>query len=637
VLTGRARIRVTYTGAETRYGDIVRSLQAQRHERTPLQQAIGSLVRTLIVAAVAICVALAATRIYQGHGIVDAVVSAVTLAVAALPEEFPVVFALFLGVGVYRLARQQALVKRAVVVENIGRVTCICSDKTGTLTEGRLRLVHVVPAEGIDEARLLAAAATASRAGSGDPLDVAIAEAAPRAAGTVLATFPFTEARRREVAVVRTPSRALLCAAKGAPETILSMTCMASERRAAWLTTTRDFAVAGHKVIACCERTLAAEAPLESEPDDDYTFLGLLAFEDPVRDGAAAAVAAAQRAGIRVLMLTGDHPATSQAVAEQLGLGSGAPRVIEGDDLGVLLERGGAAVSGVDVVARAMPAQKLALVEALQRAGEIVAVTGDGVNDAPALQRADIGIAMGERGTRTARDVAAIVLLDDNFRTIVRAIAEGRQLLRNLQLSFAYLLMIHIPLVLTAALIPFAGFPLLYLPAHIVWLELVIHPTAVLAFQRAAGPADLQVLNRTTHTRFFDGRDWLVVGAVGALLTLSLVDGYARGLGVLQAVEHARSTALATLLAASAAIACGLTGLRSRVAWWLGAGAVISALVLIQVEPIARLLHLSPLHADDWLVATGSGLAAGALSALLAYRGRLGIRERSSASATSAA
>ena len=628
MLTGEARLRVVFTGAETIYGEIVRSALAGRHERTPLQVAIESLVKVLVVVAIAICAALAATRLLQGHGFVDAVMSALTLAVAALPEEFPVVFAFFLGVGVHRLARHQALVRRAVVVENIGRVTCICCDKTGTLTEGRLRLAHVVPFGDITADRLLAVAATASRMGSGDPLDAAILAASRGVPGDPVATFPFTEDRRRESAAIRTHEGAVLCATKGAPETILAIASLTAHHRTAWIDRMKALAATGHKVIACAERAFEADVWSGGEPDRGHTFLGALAFEDPVRDGAAAAVANAQAAGIRVIMVTGDHPATARAVAVELGLGAEVPRVVEGDELGPLLEREGAAgLRDIDVIARALPAQKLDLLRALQRAGEIVAVTGDGVNDVPALQGADVGIAMGERGTRSAREVASIVLLDDNFRTIVRAIAEGRQLFRNLRLSFAYLLMVHIPLVITAALIPFAGFPLLYLPAHVVWLELIIHPTAILAFQQAAPHAALTAADRGVSARFFDRRDWLLIGAVGTLVTVALSAGYARSLGSEQTVEHARSMALAVLIIASATVTTGLSRLRGRAAWGLATTAIGSAVVIMQVPQLAALLHLEPLHGGDWLVALASGLAAGSLSAAFAHeRRRPGVR-----------
>jgi Ca2+-transporting ATPase len=619
LLTGEAKLRVVHTGGETLYGQIVRSAQADEHERTPLQQAIGSLVGVLIAGAAIFCLALAAARYYQGHGAIDALLSAVTLAVAALPEEFPVVFTFFLGVGVYRLAQRQALVRRAVVVENIGRITCICSDKTGTLTEGRLHLTHVVPAEGIDRERLLRAAAVASREASSDPLDQAVLETVPKVDATVIATFPFTEDRRREVAIVQLEAGPLLCAAKGAPETIFAMSQLPDVERTNWQRRVQDLAAAGHKVIACAERAVADWAG--GEPDRGYVLLGLLAFEDPVREGVADAVKRAQAAGIRVIMITGDHPATARTIAGEIGIGATPPRVIEGEDLASIFVRTRpAAIPPVDVIARAVPAQKLDLVRMLRQAGEIVAVTGDGVNDVPALQGADVGIAMGERGTRTAREVASIVLLDDNFRTIVRAIAEGRQLFENLRLSFTYLLMIHLPLVLTAALIPLAGFPLLYLPVHIVWLELIIHPTALLVFQQLAPAEPLQKVRRAAKLRFFSAWEWSVIGLVGGIITVAIALSYGRILGMGQSVEHARTMALVALIVASATVTAGLTRFQSRAALLVVALAIGSALAFVQIPFLARAFHLDPLHWDDWLVAAASGLVAGSLSAAFPWR-----------------
>src|SRR5690606_39136505 len=232
LLGGTARVRIAYTGGDTVYGQIVRLAVQGSHARTPLQLAIARLVATLLVAAVVICLLLAGIRLYQGHGIVDALLSAVTLAVAALPEEFPVVFTFFLGAGVYRLARRQALVRRAVAVENIGRVTCICSDKTGTMTEGRLALVHRLPAAGLDADALLGLAALACRGDSGDPLDEAIlALVAPAVEGAPgpLRVFPFTEARRRETALWPAAGGAVRAVTKGAPETVLALCTLAPE------------------------------------------------------------------------------------------------------------------------------------------------------------------------------------------------------------------------------------------------------------------------------------------------------------------------------------------------------------------------------------------------------------------------
>jgi Ca2+-transporting ATPase len=490
-------------------------------------------------------------RLWQGFGFVDALLAAITLAVAALPEEFPLVFAAFLGVGVYRLARRRALVRRAVAVENIGRITCICTDKTGTLTEGRVRLSHLVPADGVARERLLHAAAGASGPDSGDPVDAAIAALA----GPVPAaeTFPFTEARRRQVGLVDGPD-GRVAVMKGAPETVLARCGLEPGAAAAWRDRIAALAAEGHKMLACADRSVGRDAA--AEPDAGYTFLGLLAFEDPLRAGVADAIAAARRLGIRVIMLTGDHPATAVAIAAELGLGEGRPSVREGD----------AVVADdaplPDVVARCLPAQKLVLVQRLKRQGECVAVTGDGINDVPALRAADVGIAMGERGTRAARDAAAIVLLDDDFSTLVRAVAEGRQLFANLRASFAFLLVVHIPLVLTAALLPLAGQPLPYLPVVIVLLELAIHPLALLAFQQAAD--DLPSPLAAGGARLFHRGQlvWLLAG--GSLATVALAVGWYMRID--QDVGAARSLLAGLLIALAVGSAAGLSGLRGALA-----------------------------------------------------------------------
>ncbi len=605
VLTGRAGLRVVYTGGETLYGEIVRSAVGGPQPRTPLQQSIAQLVTALVAVAGILCLILAFVRLQQGYGWVDALVSALTLAVAALPEEFPVVFTFFLGVGVYRLARRQALVRRAVSVENIGRVSAICCDKTGTITEGRLRLTHLVPADGVSPERLLFLARLAARGESGDPIDVAIADAiAGRGPSpelpAALATFPFTEDRKRETAVVRNRDGDLLAVTKGAAELVLAMSILDDAGRSAWLERTSGLAQEGHKVLACAWRALDADAWAGGEPDHGFRLAGVLAFEDPLRPGVTEAVGMCRDAGIRVIMVTGDHPLTGCAVAREIGLGGGAPVVVSGDEAERRLTASGTRGLGpVDVVARAVPMQKLALVRALQAAGEIVAVTGDGVNDVPALQAADVGIAMGERGTRSAREVAPIVLLDDNFRTIVGAIAEGRQLFRNLQLSFQYLLMIHLPLVVTAALVPLAGYPLLYLPIHIVWLEIIIHPTALLVFQDLPSPGALRRSRARGAARFFSRWQWLAIMLVGGLATCLVLWGYRSSLGEHGDVGHGRAMALMALTSASAIMTAVLSRLRSWTARLITAGTIISSLLLIETPALAARLHVTPLHAGD--------------------------------------
>lgn len=629
LLTGSATLRVAFTGGETVYGEIVRSAALGARARTPLQGAIASLVTVLVTVASVLCLIMAWARLRQGYGWADALVSAVILATAALPEEFPVVFTFFLGVGVYRLARRQTLVRRAVSVENIGRVSCICSDKTGTITEGRLHLTHLLPAPELAAPRLLFFAAIASRGDSGDPLDAAIlrsanGEGARGLPVELLATFPFTEGRRRESVIVRDPDGALIAAAKGATETILAICELGERERETWNRRMLELAGEGHRVIACAWRPFDERVWTRGTDElaHGYRFAGLLAFEDPVRESVAHAVGLCREGLIHTIMVTGDHPLTARAVAREIGLGGTEPVVISGDEIEARVARGeGATLRRVDVIARAAPAQKLALVKALQDAGEIVAVTGDGVNDVPALQAADVGIAMGERGTRSAREVAAIVLLDDNFRTIVRAIGEGRQLFRNLQLSFLYLLMVHIPLVITAAFVPLAGYPLLYLPVHIVWLEMIIHPTALLVFQELPASERLQPVATGGPARFFSRRDWAVIAAVGGLITAFVVAGYLASLGEGGRVEHGRAMALAVLTLASAALTAVLSGLRTWISRTVAAGTVALSVALVQTPALARLLHLEPLHLGDWTLAAIAAVL-GCTPLVIAFRER---------------
>jgi P-type Ca2+ transporter type 2C len=615
LLTGRAWVRVVFTGEETLYGHIVRLAERGRRGRTPLQGAVASLVGVLAVVAAGLCAALAFVRWRQGHGWADALVSAATLAVAALPEEFPVALTFFLGAGVYRLARRQALVRRAVSVENIGRVTTLCTDKTGTLTEGRPRVARVLPVEGGTAAGLLRVAAGASRREGGDPLDAALLDEAARSGVgreglEVVATHPFTEERRREVAVVR-EGRRLRFLMKGAPERVLAGCELEEEERAEQLARVVALAREGRKVIACASQEMEEAAWRGGEPERGWRLEGLVACEDPVRAGVAQAVRACREAGIHTLMVTGDHPVTARAVARVLGLGGEAPVLLTGEEVEALVSRGdGERLREVDVIARALPAQKLALVTALRRAGEVVVVTGDGVNDVPALQAADVGVAMGERGTRSAREVASIVLLDDDFRTLVGAIAEGRQLFRNLRASFAYLLLVHIPLVVTAALIPLAGYPLLYLPIHIVWVELVIHPTALLVFQAGARTERLERQPRLREARFFTRGDWGEILLAGVLMTGVVVWGYDRSLGSSGEVAHARAVALVSLVAASAFFAGWLSRLRTRTSRWVVGLTLGVSVLLVQVPAVAATLGVTPLHGDDWARAVGGAAVA---------------------------
>lgn len=618
LLTGTAHVRILLVGGDTLYGEVVRSVVLGPQGRTPLQLAVGRLVEILLVAALVTCLLLAGVRLWQGFGWADAFLSAATLAVAAIPEEFPVVLTFFLGTGVFRLARQRALVRRAVAVENIGRASAICSDKTGTITEGRLVFDRAVAASGVEEEWLMTVAGLAARAESGDPLDAAILERAPPiGSGWVrMRLFPFTEDRRRETAFWQRPGEPVLAAVKGAPETVLDLCAMSLAERDWWLETVRGLSAEGKKVIGCGWLVSEEESP--SEPDAGLRFAGLIAVTDPVRPGVREAMAEARRGHIQVVMVTGDHLETAAAIAREAGLANGRPP-ISGDHLEQALTRMNEhELRQLAVVARATPAQKVRLVQALQGAGRIVAVTGDGVNDAPALRAADVGIAMGLRGTRSAREVSQIVLMDDNFSTIVAAIAEGRQLFQNLRMSFAFLLMIHIPLVATAAIIPLLGFSLLYLPVHIVWLELLIHPAAILGFQK---PADGKLAGRMRAPEgFFTGLEWVTIILTGVTITAAVLAVFVLTLHAGEAPDHARSMALVTLVTSLAILLLALTRGATRPARLVAFCSVASAFAFTQVDALAEVAHTHPLPPGDWLVAFIAGLVP-ALGAAFMHRG----------------
>ena len=605
---------------DDKYGEIVRSVAKSTESTTPLQKAIAHLVLTLIIVASIFCAILAMVRFYQGFGLIDAILSAAILAVAALPDEFPVVFTFFLGLGVYRLANKKALVQRGVSVENIGRVTTICSDKTGTITEGRFKLNELLPADAINAQRLLWLASLASRVESGDPLDQAILEEAKSShleLPTGLKTFPFTETRKRETCIISLADGEYLTATKGSPETILTICSLNDSEMKFWRQKINELAAEGYKVIACAE-LLNNAVNLEKEPENGYQFSGLLTFVDPPRKEVFAAVKECLASGIHILMITGDHPETARSIAKSIGLGQGNPKVVLADTAEPYWENNdGQYFLGVDVIARAIPSQKLSVVTALQSINEIVAATGDGVNDVPALKAADIGIAMGERGTQSAREVSDIILLDDNFSSIVNAISEGRQLFTNLKLSFQYLLLIHIPFVISAAMVPLLGFPLLYYPIHIVFIELIIHPTCMLVFQDLPPSKKLSPVSHHAKIQLFSKRNLLGMAIIGVLSTFIVVASNLYINHYYHQEEYARSFAIAVLGFMSAGFTFALSDFKTLISRIVILGTLFFTVLLIELPGLSHYTQMTQLHIKDWLFISFLSLGIAGITRLL--------------------
>ncbi|HKU66246.1 MAG TPA: cation-translocating P-type ATPase [Candidatus Baltobacteraceae bacterium] len=548
--SGRGEAIVTAIGTSTKYGRIGKLMSEMHIGATPIEQIIRRLVSRIGVAVIVLCAAV--VIIERGHGALwpAAIIAGVSLAMAAIPEELPMVYTLYLALGAWRLSKQRALVRRLASVETLGSANVICVDKTGTLTYGRLEVADTWVAPGHEREELISTAALACERDPFDPLDLALLRLAGIVKnGTPLVSYPFDAAHRR-MTQVWPDARGVRIAAKGAVEAIVTLCRLTDDERDEILRTNERFAAEGMRVIAVAGAVHAAAGGDRGSDESGLEFAGLIAFSDPIREDVPAAIADCARAGITVIMITGDHPATAQATARRLGLRS--ERTLTGADLdGMYDTELIAAIAHVRIFARIQPEQKLRIVKALHARGDIVAMTGDGTNDALALREADIGVAMGQRGTEVARSAADLILLDDDFTTIVAAIAGGRRIFRNLRRAFRYLNAFHAPLILSAVVIPFFGVPLLLLPIHLVWLELIVHPTSALVYENdPAGAHDLMTEPpRGRAGELLRRTDWVRPILLGVALTVGSLAIYFLDLQGGLGVDVARGVALACMLA----------------------------------------------------------------------------------------
>jgi Ca2+-transporting ATPase len=591
--------------------------------RTPIERIIRRLVAQIGAVVLLICAVV--ILVEHSHGVLWplAVIAGVSLAMAALPEELPMVYTLYLALGAWRLAKDKALVRRLASVETLGSTSVICVDKTGTLTEGRVEVAGVVAAPGRSEQDVVRAAALASEAAAFDPLDAAVLRNAARFAADgavrVLANeYPFDAAKRFAAKVWRVDDTYRL-ALKGAVEVVLALCPLQEQERARILAQNHELASTGMRVIAVATAALPHADAGAALTERSLEFLGLLAFGDPIRAGVPQALAECRAAGIRVIMITGDHPATAQYVARAMGLNQ---ETITGEQLdsmsGAELED---RIGRTDIFARTRAEQKLQIVRALHARGLVVAMTGDGTNDALALRESDIGIAMGQNGTEVARAAADLVLLDDDFTTIVRAVRDGRRIFDNLGHAFRYLNAFHMPLLIPAFLIPFLGVPLLLLPVHLVLLELIVHPTSALVFEN--DPPDSELMRhppRPKNAGLLQKRDWIRPVVTGTLLSAAVLWLYITDLRAGDSVELARATAIFAMIVGQTVLV--LTERASAKPVWsvplrdnrsiapILLGTLAALLAITYVPALDAALRLAPLSVHSVITAAAVALAA---------------------------
>jgi Ca2+-transporting ATPase len=611
VVRGQGRAEVTATGPRSELGRIGASLAALEVGKTSLETETARFVRWVAGFAVALCVAMAATYVALRGDLLGGVLAGLTLAMAILPEEFPVVLTVFLALGAWRISRHGVLTRRMPAIEMLGAATVLCVDKTGTLTENRMTVIET-PAHVVDVAAL------ACEIDDYDPMEKAIVDAGSptareiRKAWRLERDYPFTDDFLAMCHVWRSPDGTRRIAIKGAPETVLSL-CGAMEK----MHDVQECSRKGRRVLAVAEAAWEREL-LEDPAGYPFHFVGLLQLADPLRASVPAAVGQCRRAGIRVVMITGDFPGTAQHIASQAGID--AKEVLVGDQITAMSDAElSSAVRHVDVFARVKPDQKLRLVQAYRTAGEVVAMTGDGVNDAAALKAAHIGIAMGRRGTDVAREAASLVLLEDDFASIVRTVQVGRLIYENIGKAMRYLVSVHVPIAGMSLLPVVLGGPMVLFPVHVVFLEFVIDPACTLVFEaERADAGTMQRPPRDPKKKLLNPRMLTMSLALGATMLLSVLAAYGWALKTGRGETDVRAIAFTAIVVGNITLLFSVRSRERTVAgafrdrnpalMWITATALSVLAASLYIPAIASIFRLSALDVRELAVALTAGV-----------------------------
>jgi Ca2+-transporting ATPase len=649
VTQGQGVAEVIATGLHTEIGKIGKALQSLEPEQTLLQKETGRLVRHMAFVGLSLCVAVVVlyglTRGNTALSWKQGLLAGIATAMATLPEEFPVVLTIFLALGAWRISQKRVLTRRIPVIETLGAATVLCVDKTGTLTQNRMSISKLVADGQTFDAndrrsaalpeefhRLVEFGILASKKDPFDPMEKALRELGTKHLArtehlhenwNLVYEYPLSPELLALSHVWKSPDgRAIMIASKGAPEAVVDLCHLEEARRRKLLQQATEMAGEGLRVLGVARgHPVASGALPQTQHDFEFTFLGLVGLADPIRPTVPGAIQECYSAGIRVVMITGDYPATAQSIGRQIGLRS-VDEIVTGPELDRMDDKQlRQHLISANIIARVVPEQKLRIVNALKAAGEVVAMTGDGVNDAPALKAAHIGIAMGGRGTDVAREASGLVLLDDDFSSIVQAVRLGRRIFDNIKKAISYIFAIHVPIA-GLSLIPvfFADWPLILLPVHIVFLELIIDPSCTLIFEaEGAEPNTMTRPPRDPRERLFDLRSLslsLLQGAsvLGIVLAVFLVTRY---LG--HSENNARALMFAALVVANLALILTNRSWSRTVAatlrepntalWWVVGGAVVFLGLVLSVPVLQNLFHFAPLHGLDLALCLLAGAA----------------------------
>ena len=642
IVQGNGVVRVVATALNTEIGKIGKALQSVKDEPTQLKREMGTLVKRLAIIGVVLCVLVVVIYTFTRADLLNGFLAGITLAMAMLPEEFPVVLTIFLALGAWRMSKKNVLTRHPAAVETLGSATVLCTDKTGTLTQNKMTVTclyngndftDIVSGETFTDPfhEIIEYGILSSQTNPFDPMEKAIINIGDQYLQNsehIHADWVMEKeyALSKELLAMsrvfsNTGTKEQVIATKGAPEAIFDLCHLDQKSIGKYEKAVSDMASRGLRVLGVARAKIPQGELPAIQHDFDFEFLGLIGLSDPIRENVPLAVAECYKAGIRVVMITGDYPVTATNIGREIGI-QNPELFITGSELEQLSEDELCKrIGNVNIFARVVPEQKLKIVNALKKNNEIVAMTGDGVNDAPALKAANIGIAMGEKGTDVAREASSLVLMDDNFSSIVGAVRMGRKIFDNLQKALAYIFAIHVPIA-GLSLIPvfFADMPLILWPVHIVFLELIIDPACSIIFE--AEREEKNVMSRPPkdiNEPFFGAKKILLSCSQGIGILFICLLVYLVGLKMGYSASGVRTLTFVTLIVSNIAVILSNRSWTSNIftilftpnkaVKWVVGGAVFFLMLILNIPFLLELFQFERIGWFELLICTAAGFS----------------------------